>query len=151
LDQIAKGDLLREVPPEYHRREDEIGTLAKSMQTMTTSLRAMVQEISGNIDALSSSATELLASASNMTSGCRRRLRQSSFRIGRGRRNDIQHFVCGRGPTNLSNVSSSTEQMTTTIGEIAANSERARRITEDATRQTVDIGPKDDATRTGGA
>jgi chromosome segregation ATPase len=41
--------------------------------------------------------------------------------------------------TNLSSVASATEQMTATIGEIAGNSEKARRITEDATRQAARI------------
>src|ERR671923_2528161 len=38
-------------------------------------------------------------------------------------------------PKNLKSVTRPTEQMTATIGEIAANSEKARRITEEATRQ----------------
>ena len=41
--------------------------------------------------------------------------------------------------TNLTNVSSHTEQMTCTIGEIAGNSEKARHITEEATRQAARI------------
>ena len=41
--------------------------------------------------------------------------------------------------TNLTHVTSSTEQMTSTIGEIAGNSEKARRITAEATRQATHI------------
>jgi methyl-accepting chemotaxis protein len=41
--------------------------------------------------------------------------------------------------TNLGSVASATEQMTATIGEIAGNSEKARRITEDATKQAARI------------
>ena len=41
--------------------------------------------------------------------------------------------------TSLASVASATEQMTSTIGEIAGNSEKARRITEEATRQTARI------------
>jgi methyl-accepting chemotaxis protein len=41
--------------------------------------------------------------------------------------------------TNLAHVSSATEQMTSTIGEIAHNSEKARRITDEATRQAARI------------
>jgi methyl-accepting chemotaxis protein len=40
---------------------------------------------------------------------------------------------------NLSHVAFSTEQMTSTIGEIAQNSDKARRITDDATRQAAQI------------
>jgi methyl-accepting chemotaxis protein len=40
---------------------------------------------------------------------------------------------------NLTGVTAATEQMTSTIGEIAGNSEKARRITEDATRQAARI------------
>ena len=41
--------------------------------------------------------------------------------------------------TNLASVASATEEMTATIGEIASNSEKARRITEEATRQAARI------------
>ena len=45
---------------------------------------------------------------------------------------------------NLASVATATEQMTATIGEIAGNSEKARRITEEATRQSVIIGEQMD-------
>ena len=41
--------------------------------------------------------------------------------------------------TNLTSVASATEEMTATISEIAGNSEKARRITEEANRQAARI------------
>ena len=71
LEQIAQGDLSKDSSSELQKRQDEIGTLARGMQTMTVALRKMIQEISGGILVLSSSSTELMTSSAQMTTGSR--------------------------------------------------------------------------------
>ena len=143
LGEIAGGDLSKQPHPENLGRADEIGMLARSVQSMVVSLRKMVHGISSGVQVLSSSSAELSANSSQMTTGAR----QSS---------DKAHAVAAaaeemsanvssvaggmeNATANLSSVASATEQMTATIGEIAGNSEKARRITGDATRQALRI------------
>jgi len=139
LENIAQGDLSKDAPPELQKREDEVGTLARAVQTMTASLRKMVQEVSSGIQVLSSSSTELMASSSEMTSGSRNASDKahSVSAAAEEMSSNITSVAAGmeQTTTNLSHVATATEQMTSTIGEIAANSEKARRITDEATRQ----------------
>jgi methyl-accepting chemotaxis protein len=143
LEQIAQGDLSKDAPPELQTREDEIGTLARTMQTMTVALRKMIQEISGGIQTLASSSTELMATSAEMTSGSRQASDKahSVSAAAEEMSSNITSVAAGmeQTTTNLSHVSSATEQMTSTIGEIAQNSEKARRITDEATRQAARI------------
>jgi methyl-accepting chemotaxis protein len=140
LDRIARGDLSKDTPGEFQERADEIGTLARSLQSMTVSLRKMVHEISTGIQVLSTSSSELLASSAQMTSGSHHACDKANSVAAAAEEmsSNITSVAAGmeQTTTNLSHVSSATEQMTSTIGEIAQNSERARRITDEATRQT---------------
>ncbi len=143
LDQIASGDVSRDVPPEYLERADEVGNLGRGMQKMTVALRKMIQEIFGGIQMLSSSSAELLASSTGMTSGSRDASDKahSVSAAAEEMTSNITSVAAGmeETTTNLAHVASATEQMTSTIGEIAQNSEKARRITDEATRQAARI------------
>jgi methyl-accepting chemotaxis protein len=143
LGEIAKGDLSKDAPADFQARADEIGMLARAQQTMLVSVRAMVQEISGGIQVLSSSSTELLASSAQMTSGSRNASDRahSVAAAAEEMSSNVTSVAAGmeQATTNLANVSLATDQMTSTIGEIAGNSEKARRITADATRQAARI------------
>jgi methyl-accepting chemotaxis protein len=143
LNLISRGDLSKDSSPELQSRGDEIGVLARSMQTMTVALRKMVQEISSGIQVLSSSATELMASSTRMTSGSRQACDKSHSVAAAAEEmsSNITSVAAGmeQTTTNLYHVSTATEQMTATIGEIAQNSDKARRITDEATRQAARI------------
>jgi methyl-accepting chemotaxis protein len=143
LDRIAQGDLSKDAPQEIQKRKDEVGTLARSMQTMTLALRKMIQEISKGIEVLSSSSTGLMSSSTQMTSGSRSASDKahSVAAAAEEMSSNITSVAAGmeQTTTNLAHVATATEQMTSTIGEIAANSEKARRITDEATRQAARI------------
>jgi methyl-accepting chemotaxis protein len=143
LDQIAQGDLSKDASAEFQARTDEIGSLARAMQTMIVSLRKMVQEISGGISVLASSSTELMASSDAMMSGSRQASDKahSVSAAAEEMSSNVTSVAAGmeQTTTNLAHVASATEQMTSTIGEIAQNSEKARRITDEATRQAARI------------
>jgi len=148
LRNIAAGDISRDVPEEYTRRGDEVGNLAQAMQTMSENLRVMIREISSGIERLSSSSTELLTASGSMTSGSRHASDKahSVAAAAEEMSSNITSVAAGmeQTTTNLSHVSSATDQMTSTIGEIAQNSEKARRITDQATRQVVKIAAQID-------
>ena len=145
LNEVASGDLTKDVPAEFQARGDEIGLLARAKQLMIVNLRQMVQEVSGGIQVLSSSSAELSANSGQMSSssGSRAASDQAHTVAAAAEQMtaNVTSVAAGMEQTsmNLAHVSSNTEQMTSTIGDIAANSEKARRITEDATRQAVRI------------
>jgi methyl-accepting chemotaxis protein len=144
LDRIAQGDLAKDAPAEVQQRGDEIGTLARSLQTMTVSLRKMFQDISSGIKVLSLSSSELMVNSTQMSDGSHRASGNAHAVAAAVEQMtaNVQSVASGmeQTSTNLASVASATEQMTSTIGEIAGNSEKARRITEEATRQTARIG-----------
>jgi methyl-accepting chemotaxis protein len=143
LNEIAQGNVSRDVPEAYLDRGDEIGSLAQAMQTMTASLRHMIQEISSGIQVLSSSSTELSTNSAQMTSGSRQASDKahSVSAAAEEMSSNITSVAAGMEQTNarLTNVAAETSHMTSTIGQIAGNSEKARRITDDATRQAARI------------
>ncbi len=96
LEQIAQGDLSKDTPAGLLDRADEIGTLARAMQTMTTALRKMVREISSGIAVLSSSSAELTATSTEMTAGSRNASDKAQLGIGCGRANE-QRTILVRG------------------------------------------------------
>jgi methyl-accepting chemotaxis protein len=143
LEQIAQGDLSRDLPSDSQARSDEIGALARAMQATIVALRKMLQEISGGIRVLSSSSAGLMTSSTQMTAGSQHASEKahSVATAAEEMSSNITSVAAGmeQTTTSLANVASATEQMTSTIGEIAGNSEKARRITGDATRQAEKI------------
>jgi methyl-accepting chemotaxis protein len=143
LEDVAGGDVTREVAPEYLARKDEVGMLATAMQTMSHSLRSMIGNVTEGIGVLSSSSAELSANSSQMSNGSRLASGKAhSLAVATERMTaNVMSVAAGmeQTTTNLSSVATTTEQMTATIGEIASNSEKARRITEEATRQAARI------------
>ena len=143
LDRIAQGDLSKDAPAEFQARGDEIGALTRSLQMTTVSLRKMISEISSGIQVLSASSNQLTASSAQMTSGSRHASDKANSVAAAAEEmsSNISSVALGMEQTtaNLAHVSSATEQMTFTISEIAQNSEKARRITDAANRQTGQI------------
>jgi methyl-accepting chemotaxis protein len=143
LEQVASGDMLKDMPEEYLGREDEIGLLAMGMQTMSASLRNMIGKVNEGIGILSSSSAELSANSGKMSDGSREASGKAHAVAAAAEQMTTNVVSVAAGmeetTTNLTSVASATEQMTATIGEIAGNSEKARRITEQATQQAATI------------
>jgi methyl-accepting chemotaxis protein len=143
LKEIANGDLSKDAPASLQHREDEMGTLAATMQVMIVGLRGMIQEIFGGIQVLSSSSAELISNSTQMTTGSRQASDKahSVSAAAEEMSSTMVSVATGMQQTtmNLSNVSTATDEMTSTISEIAQNSEKARKITGDATRQATRI------------
>ncbi len=144
LEQVARGDVSRNVPHEELERQDEIGTLSQAMQKMSVSLREVLKRITGGIEVLSTSSAELSANSGQMLEGSREASDKAHAVAAAAEQMsaDVASVAAGMEQTsaNLGTVVSHTQQMTATIGEIAGSSEKARRITEEATRQAALIG-----------
>jgi methyl-accepting chemotaxis protein len=143
LDEVAGGEVSRDVSEEHLNRSDEIGNLGRGIQKMTVALRKMIQEIAGGIQVLSSSSTELMDTSTQMTSGSRQTSDKahSVSSAAEQMSSNITSVAAGmeQTTTNLTHVASATEEMTTTIGEIAQKSERARQMTDEAVREAAGV------------
>ena len=143
VENVAQGDLSGELPPDFLERRDETGVLARAMQKMSAKLREMIGEISGDVGILSSAAADLQSSSSQMTSESRNASDKahSVAAAAEEMSSNVTSVAAGmeQAATNLSHVATATDQMTATISEIAGNSERARRITAEATANATRI------------
>jgi methyl-accepting chemotaxis protein len=143
LESVAKGDLTQQVAPEYRMRKDEIGMLARGLESMTHGLCAMISSVTDGIGVLSASSAELSTNSTQMSNGSRQASDKAHAVAAAAEEMtaNVMSVASGMGQTttNLTSVTSATEQMTETIGEIATNSEKARRITEEAARQAASI------------
>ena len=136
---VSRGDVTRDVAPEYLVRKDDIGTLANAVSEMSKNLRDVIGNITQGIAVLSSSSTELSASSGQMSNSSRGASDKAHTVAAAAEEMSANVASVAAGmeqtTTNLASVAAATEQMPATLGEIAGNSERARRITGDATRQ----------------
>ena len=63
---LAGGDLSKSVPSGYLKRKNEIGQLARSMQSMSDSFRSLVGSITSLAEQVAASSEELTATAENV-------------------------------------------------------------------------------------
>ena len=144
LGNVSQGDVSEDMPADLAARADEAGDLAKATQQVITNLRPMIKDVSQGVHTLSASSTELSAISGQMSDGSRKASeRADAVASAAEEMSAAMHTLedaMERASTNLTSVACSTEEMTATIGEIAANSEKARRITGDATRHAAQVG-----------
>jgi methyl-accepting chemotaxis protein len=143
LDEVARGNVSRDVANEYLERADEVGLLSRSMQTMSVTLREVLKDITGGITILSSSSAQLSANSGQMSDSSREASEKAHSVAAAAEQMNANVATVASGmqqaTANLTSVASATEEMTATIGEIAGNSEKARRTTEAATHQAASI------------
>ena len=107
-----------DVSTEYLERGDEIGSLSKSMQTMSTSLRGLLKNITAEIQVLSSASAELSTNSGHMADGSRRASEKAHSVAAAAEEVSANVVSVATGmeqaAVNLTNVSSNTEEMTAT-------------------------------------
>jgi methyl-accepting chemotaxis protein len=139
-EEVATGDL-KVVFDEG--RKDEIGSLARGMDEMVSSLRLTFEDISKGVQTLVSSSSELSAISSQMSSGAQNTAMRTSAVANASEEMSAKVTSVAVGvdqtTTNLITVATSTDEMTSTIDEIAHNSEKARLITGDAVIQAEEV------------
>jgi methyl-accepting chemotaxis protein len=136
-EKMAKGDLTAKLDID---RQDEVGQMAKALNTMVTQLSAMIRDILSGVDTLTSSSTDLAAVSRQLSSAAR----DTSERAGtvstatEEMSTNIQSVSAAmeQSASNVNMVASSTEEMTSTVNEIAQNAEKARAISEGAVKQS---------------
>jgi methyl-accepting chemotaxis protein len=143
VQRISHGDISQDVDQALRARRDEVGELACAMQTMTESLRKLLSGISGGVQTLAASATELSAVSKQTASGAASMSEKANAVAAAAEEASANTLSVAAGmeqsSTSLSSVASATEEMSATVGDIAANTARARAISEQATTQAQTI------------
>lgn len=140
---FADGDLTGKIAAHSLSRKDEIGMLATGTHAMVNGLRALAASMNEGIGVLTSSSAKLAVNAGRMSDGSHE-VSENAHSVAAAAEQMtgcMASIAAGMEQTSntLANVATATEEMTATIREIARNSEKARRITEDATRQAAHI------------
>ena len=130
---MAEGDFRETIPID---QKDEIGTLAKALNNMVSSLGHMIRDITAGVDTLSSSSTELSAISHQMSSGAEQTSEKSNTVSTAAEEMSANMSSVAaateQASTNVNMVATASEEMTATISEIAQNTEKAANITEKA-------------------
>jgi methyl-accepting chemotaxis protein len=138
---IASGNLSgKPLEPTTH---DEIAELALAVNEMTDSLRHLVGEISGGVHTLATSATQLSAVSVQTASGVESMSQRANGVAVAAEEASTGTMSVASGmeqsSTSLTSVAGATEEMSATVGDIAANTARARNTSEQATSKAVAI------------
>jgi methyl-accepting chemotaxis protein len=128
LEDISKGNLVHQFPQQV--ANDEVGDMTMAMRKMSDELRKMIHGIAETVGVLLSTSTELAGDSNSVSSGSSdvseksRSLSVSAEQMAA----NMQCVVAAveLAANNLACVSSSAGEMTSTIAEIARNSEKAR-------------------------
>ena len=126
---VANGELAQEVSAELQARGDEVGVLAKAMQSMIGNLRRLVVDISGGVQTVASSATELSA-VSVQTAQSVQALSVKTSTVAAAAEESSANTISvatsmEQASVNLSSVAAATEEMSANTTSVAAAMEQA--------------------------
>lgn len=134
---MAKGDLTAVLDVD---QKDEIGSMAKSMNSTVAHLRSMIGEIITGINNLSTSSAGLAAVSRQLSSSARDTADKSGTvaTAAEEMSTNIQSVSAAmeQSSSNVSMVATATEEMTATVSEIGQNAEKARSVSESAVKQS---------------
>ena len=134
---MAKGDFTNILAID---QKDEIGLMAKSLNTMTSQLAGMIRNIISGVDQLSAASNDMAAVSRQLSSAAKDTSEKAATVAAATEEmsTNMQSVSAAmeQSTSNVNMVASSTEEMTSTVGEIAQNAEKARAITEDAVKQS---------------
>ena len=143
LGDLANGDFTAEVSTGLAGRSDELGDMGRAISTLITNLRGSLTQVRDSVVTLSTASTMLSAVSSELTYSAGDTSSRMSMVAAAAEEMSANTTSVASGmeqaSTNLHSVGIATEEMTATIGEIAGNSEKARRITGQAVTQADHI------------
>ena len=117
-------------------QSDEVGILAKALNTMSVNLREMVQKIAGNASTVAGSSTELSSTSTQMAAGAEEMSTQSSTVAAAAEEmsTNMNNMAASteQMSTNVKTVASAVEEMTASVGEIAKSAEQASTVADEA-------------------
>jgi methyl-accepting chemotaxis protein len=139
IQDVAGGDISKELEKDLWDRKDEIGEIGKSVKQVIENLRSLLGDLSSGIQTLAASSTELTTVSGRVNGSAKETTERASTVATAAEEMSANTTTVAAGmeqaSTNLVAVASATEEMSATISEIAGNAEKARSVTSDATRQ----------------
>ena len=139
LAEMARGDLRRDLAGAQLERQDEIGDMARALQSTLASLRKAFTDVNQGGQMMAAAATEMSVLASQMADSTRQTSQRASTVAAAAEEMSVNSHSVAAGmeqaTASLSGITDLTGQMTSTIAEIAGNSEKARGITSSANSQ----------------
>lgn len=113
-EQIAGGDLTVEIASEYLKKDDEVGTLLKSMANMVKNLHTLVMDIARNAGEIAASSEQLSASSENIAAS----MQQNSAAV--------QEIAAGMEEVSAATeeINASTEEITSALTEVNDEAEK---------------------------
>ena len=129
LQELARGELKRDIDERLLRRKDECGILARGIASTATSLRHIIGGMTDNSQSLAGASTELEATSTQVASGADETMRQSG-QVAAAAEQLTANMSSVAATTaqlsgNIRTVSSAVEEMTASIREVARGAEQA--------------------------
>ena len=128
-EQMSEGNLSVKIALEAR---NEVGTLAHYFNRMTTSVRQMVSSMSDNATSLDNASDELATTANQTTQqiGTMHETASSSAAVAKEMSTNMVTVAAetGAATENVHMIATATEQLDSTVQEIAHHSERARQV-----------------------
>jgi len=134
---MAKGDFTSTLAI---TQKDEIGQMARSLNTMVSQLATMIKEVVGGVNSLTASSNDLAAVSKQLSSAAKDTADKSGS-VAAATEEMSTNFqsvsaAMEQSTSNVNMIASSTEEMTATVNEIAESAEKARTITDSAVKQS---------------
>ncbi|MDF2610207.1 MAG: chemotaxis protein [Lachnospiraceae bacterium] len=147
---ISNLDLTEDVNQKYLKMDDEIGHLAKALQSITDSIRNIISEINNSSEQMSASAEELTAT-SQQTATASQEVARTVEEIAQGASEQAKHTEEGSSKAVLlgttiekvqgyiGNVNSSSHKVTQVVSEGLQEIDSLSKITEESTAAVEEI------------
>ncbi|MDR2580446.1 MAG: methyl-accepting chemotaxis protein [Fibromonadaceae bacterium] len=137
-------------------REDELGVLAKALDSFATKLGGIIKGLHVDADALASASEELSAVSRQLASGAEESVSQSNTVASTSEQMAVNINAMASGAeqasvnanevagaaeqmsTNMNTIAAAIEEMSASISEIASNAGEARKVAGDATVKSQD-------------
>ena len=136
-ERMAEGDFTTKLDI---NQQDEIGLMAKSLNSMIEQLGSMIREIVGGVGQLTASSADMAAVSQQLSSAARDTSSKSETVAAATEEMNVNFqsvsAAMEQSTANVNMVASSTEEMTATVNEIAQSAEKARSISEGAVKQS---------------
>jgi len=134
---MAGGDFTAKIDI---NQQDEIGVMAKSLNSMVEQLGAMIKDIISNASRLTFSSNDLASISKQLSSTAQDTADQSASVAAATEEMSVNiqsvSAAMEQSSCNVNMVASATEEMTSTVNEIAQSAEKARAISEGAVQQS---------------
>lgn len=148
---IASLDLTQDVPSKFLKKKDEIGDLAKALQTIMDELRKIVAEIS-NTSSQVLAASEELSSASQQSASASEEISHTISEIARGASDQAQHTQEGSINANelgkiieedqqyMKILNQRSNNISKIVGDGLLEMKNLQKITEDSNAASREVG-----------